>query len=93
MVKNLGLFRLEHFLTMRCRGCDCETVVGPCWTTQVVKKTSLSGKYLTDVRRPQSKQHTMIWRKTTWPAPVSARRGALLLSEEPGFAFLLEKKR
>lgn len=59
----------------------------------MVKKTSWSGQYLTHVRRPLSKQHTVIWRKMTWPASMNAWRGALLLSAEPGFAFPAEKKK
>lgn len=42
---------------------------------------------------PLSKQHIMKWRKSTQPAPVSAQKRAALLCEEPGFAFLLGKKK
>lgn len=80
-------FRLEYFLTLGCQGYDCETVMSPCWIIQVVKKTSWP-------RQKTSKQMAQRDTEENYVACLhECLERASLLSAEPGFAFLLKKKK
>lgn len=84
---------LSTFLTLGCQGCDCETVVSPCWVIQVVKKTSTGMAVFSSCQKISKQTAHCDMEENHMACLHECVERAPLLSAEPGFAFLLKEKK